>query len=398
VEYLAVVGAGFMGAGIAAISAQAGITTRLKDQNFEALGKGLKFCHDFFREKYRRRSLTQLEFQQSLDTISGGIDYSGAGRADLVIEAVFEDLALKQRVLGEVEQQMRPDAIFGSNTSSISIARIAEASRRPENVLGLHFFSPVARMPLLEIVVTSRTGPQAIATAVTYASQIDKTPIVVRDGAGFYTSRILAPYVSEALHVLEEGASIESIDRAMIRFGFPVGPLALLDEVGIDVANKVAHVLQEAFGERMKVAPSSEKIARDGRLGRKSGRGFYNYAGKQKKADAGLYNLLPGGHTRKPMAENEIQSRLALAMVNEAVLCLQEGILRSPRDGDLGGVLGLGFPPFRGGPFRYIDSAGAGKVLDELIRLEERFPARFKPAGLLADMARERRLFYPQEN
>lgn len=397
VENLAVVGAGFMGAGIAAISAQAGIYTRLKDQNFDALGKGLKFCHDFFREKHRRRSLTQLEFQQSLDRIGGGIDYSGAGRADLIIEAVFEELTLKQRVLGEVEQHIRPDAIFGSNTSSISIARISESSRRPENVLGLHFFSPVARMPLLEIVVTSRTAPHAIATAVRYASHIDKTPIVVHDGPGFYTSRILAPYVSEALHVLEEGASIESIDRAMIRFGFPVGPLALLDEVGIDVANKVAHVLQEAFGPRMQVAPSSERIARDGRLGRKSGRGFYSYAGKQKKADPGLYDLLPGGSTRKPVAENEIQSRLALAMVNEAVLCLQEGILRSPRDGDLGAVLGLGFPPFRGGPFHYIDSAGAGKILNELIRLAERFPLLFKPAPLLAEMAREGKLFYPRD-
>jgi len=303
---------------------------------------------------------------------------------------------LKQRVLGEVEQHMRPDAIFGSNTSSISIARIAEASTRPENVLGLHFFSPVARMPLLEIVVTSRTAPQAISTAVTYASQIDKTPIVVRDGAGFYTSRVLAPYLSEALYVLEEGASIESIDGAMIRFGFPVGPLALLDEVGIDVANKVAHVLQEAFGPRMQVAPSSEKIARDDRLGRKSGSGFYSYAGKQKKPDAGLYDLLPGGRTRKAVAENEIQSRLALAMVNEAVLCLQEGILRSPRDGDLGAVLGLGFPPFRGGPFRHVDSAGAGRILNELSRLAERFPLRFKPAPLLTDLTRTGKLFYPR--
>lgn len=385
-----------MGSGIAAASALAGLRIRIKESNYEALGAGLRFCHDFFSQRRKRGRITRLESEQMLARCSGTLDYSGFGLADLVIEAVFEDLELKRRVLREAEGHMRAGAVYGSNTSSIPISRIQEASRHPENVLGLHFFSPVARMPLLEIVVTPRTAPEATATAVAFAKKVGKTHIVVCDGAGFYTSRILAPYMNEASHLLLEGASIESIDGAMLQFGYPVGPLALLDEVGIDVAHKVALVMETAYGPRMKAPAASGSLLEHGRKGRKSGLGFYRYEGRRKKADRGVYACLgPDARPKLRVEEGEIQQRLALAMINEAVLCLQEGVLRSPRDGDVGAVLGLGFPPFLGGPFRYLDSLGASRALTDLERLSERFAPRFQPASLLAEMARHGRKFHP---
>jgi 3-hydroxyacyl-CoA dehydrogenase/enoyl-CoA hydratase/3-hydroxybutyryl-CoA epimerase len=261
----------------------------------------------------------------------------------------------------------------------------------------MHFFSPVHRMPLLEVIATGDTDDDAVVTAVAYGKRLGKTVIVVNDGPGFYTTRILSAYMNEAGRLLDEGASIDSVDAALTAFGFPVGPITLLDEVGIDVGGKVGLVLSEAFGPRMAPSESLRRVVESGRTGRKGRLGFYRYddAGKKGDVDPSVYEVLPGGSARRELPESEIQTRCVLAMVNEALLCLESRILRSPLDGDVGAVFGLGFPPFRGGPFRYVDAQGASRILDELDQLNERFPGRFAPAGLLVDHARAQQRFYP---
>ncbi len=395
VRKLAVLGAGFMGAGIASIAAQQGTSVRLKDTDTARVGKGLAAVDAVLRERLTRRQISRHQFDDFMSLVGGATNYSGFGSADLVIEAVFEDVALKHRVLEEVEPAIGSTAIYASNTSTIPITRIAEVAHHPERVLGMHFFSPVHKMPLLEVIVTEMTSPDATVTAVAYGKKLGKTVIVVKDGPGFYTTRTLSAYMNEAGRVLDEGASIESIDAALVDFGFPVGPMTLLDEVGIDVGGKVALVLSEAFGPRMMPAEAMRRVVGGGRTGRKGGSGFYHYDpadGKKGKVDESVYQLIGG--ERRPISADEIVQRCVLAMVNEAALCLEEGILRSPRDGDIGAVFGIGFPPFRGGPFRYADSVGAGRIVEQLEELNVRFSPRFAPAELLIEMARGRKKFY----
>ena len=396
VEKLGVMGGGLMGAGIAGSAVEAGALVRLKDASREALGRALRHAREGFDERRRRGSLTRLDVQRRMDRLSVTTDDTGFGQADLVIEAVFEDLDVKRQVLAEVEARTAEDCVFASNTSSLPIGEIALGSRRPARVLGMHFFSPVEKMPLLEVVVTPHTDAWATATAVTFGRRLGKNVIVVRDGPGFYTTRALAPYLNEACRVVEEGAAVEDVDRALVDFGFPVGPLTLLDEVGIDVGAKVSKILHHAFGERLAPPESMVRVIDDGRLGRKNGRGFYRYEGGQKKGvDASIYALQPGGAARRTMDAREIQDRLVFAFLNEAVLCLQEGILRSARDGDVGAIFGLGFPPFLGGPFRYLDHLGARFATSVLETLASRHGERFRPASLLQDMARDERSFHP---
>jgi len=385
---LGVLGAGLMGSGIACVAAEAGVAVRIKDASLEALGRGLQQVRAVYDERRKRRSLTALEVGQRMDRISPSLDLRGFGRADLVIEAVFEDLELKRRVLAEVEGVIPETAVFASNTSSIPIGEIALGCRRPSRVLGMHFFSPVPRMPLLEVVVTPETEPAAIATAAGFGRRVGKHVIVVRDGPGFYTSRALAAYMNEATRVLEEGAAVDALDRAMTDYGFPVGPCTLLDEVGIDVAARVAGVMERAFGERMAPPASMAALLGDGRKGRKASRGFYSYDGGKKRVDESVYAVLPYGTSRRPVDPRRTQERLVFAFLNEVVRCLQDGVLRSPRDGDVGAVFGLGFPPFLGGPFRHLDRLGARFALETMEKL------RFEPAPLLVDLAREGRTFH----
>jgi 3-hydroxyacyl-CoA dehydrogenase/enoyl-CoA hydratase/3-hydroxybutyryl-CoA epimerase len=258
----------------------------------------------------------------------------------------------------------------------------------------MHFFSPVHRMPLLEVVATPSTAPSALATAVAFGKRLGKHVIVVRDGPGFYTTRALAAYLNEATWLLEEGAPVDALDGAMTAFGFPVGPATLLDEVGIDVGARVAKVMHGHFGARMAPPPSMEKVVADGRLGRKARKGLYTYGRGRKRVDESAYDLLPGGRGRRPLDPAAARDRLVSAFLNEAALCLQDGVLRSPRDGDVGAVFGLGFPPFLGGPFRHLDRLGAGAAVATLERLAVRHGERFRPAPMLVDMAREGRSFH----
>jgi 3-hydroxyacyl-CoA dehydrogenase/enoyl-CoA hydratase/3-hydroxybutyryl-CoA epimerase len=393
VHKLGVLGAGLMGAGIAAAAAEVGAAVRLKDTSAEALGRGLRSLRAGLEERVRRGRLSRLELVKRLDRIAVSLEYSGFRRADLVVEAVHEDLALKRRVLAEVEAASADDCVIGSNTSSLPIGEIARGCRLPSRVLGMHFFSPVHKMPLLELVVTPETDAWATATAAAFGRRLGKHVIVVRDGPGFYTTRALAPYLNEAARLIEQGAGIEAVDQAMTEFGFPVGPLALLDEVGIDVGAKVAHLLHERLGDRLAPPASLPGLVESGRLGRKSGRGFYQYGGR-KRSDASFYGLLPAGAPRRSFESREIQERLVFAFLNEAVRCLEDGVLRTPLEGDVGAIFGLGFPPFLGGPFRYLDRLGARFATEVLERLRGRHGERFAPARLLDDMARTGKTFH----
>ncbi len=394
VEKIAIVGSGIIGSGIASISADIGVKVRLKDKDDMGVARGLKACYEYFEEAYDKQSITKLEMEKRFNLISWTTDYTGFRRAGMVIEAVFEELELKQRVLQEVESCAKDDCILASGTSSIPISQIASLLRRRSNVVGMHFFSPVHKVELLEIVKTSEASEVAVATAIEFGKRLGKIPIVVKDRAGFYTTRILSAYINEAINLLDEGARIDDIDGAMVQFGFPLGPLMLLDEVGIDLGMKIAMVIYEAFGERAKPSSNIDRLIEDGRMGRKNKKGFYTYNKKTKSVDKSVYSCFNSKQARGSFPVEEIQDRLALSMINEAALCLEEGIIRSPRDGDIGAVIGLGFPPFLGGPFRYVDSMGAGALLDRLESLASKLAPRFSPSGLLRDLANRGRRFY----
>lgn len=399
VNRVGVLGGGLMGAGIAFVTAdKANKKVRIKDQNDVGINHALKYCWEIYRTKIKRRHMSVSDAGQRFASITGTTSYQGFKRCDLVIEAVFESLELKQQMLKDIESVCDGKAIFASNTSSIPITKIAEVAKDPSKVIGLHYFSPVEKMPLLEIVITDKTSPEVIATCVEFGKQQGKTVIVVKDGTGFYTSRILAPFVNEAGHMLAEGVAIDRIDQALQNAGFPVGPITLLDEVGIDVGTKIAPILAESFGDRMLPPKLFSKLEQDDRKGKKNKRGFYSYKGNSakkgpKEVDQTIYSLL-GITANNSMSEKSIAQRCLLQMVNESVLCLQEGILNSARDGDIGAIFGLGFPPFLGGPFRYVDSIGAKAIVENLTRLEKEFGERFKPASLLTDMAEKESKFY----
>ncbi len=396
VRKIGVLGAGFMGAGIATVAIRAGTVVRLKDASLERLAAGLRSVREVVREQLKRKQLTRVQYDDTLSLVGATTDYRGFHNVDVVIEAVFEDLAVKHAVLREVEA-VAPTAIFASNTSTIPIREIARASVRPERVVGMHFFSPVHKMPLLEVIVTPETSADTTATVVAYGRSLGKTVIVVQDGPGFYVNRILAPYINESGKLLDEGVSVDAVDSALLSFGFPVGPITLLDEVGLDIAGKSGPIMAAAFGDRMQPSVTLQRVIESGRLGRKAKRGFYRYDAKGKRlgVDEGIAALTPAGGARRSLPDDEIQRRTVLPMLNEAVRCLEEGVIRSARDGDIGAIFGIGFPPFHGGPFRYIDTLGAASVVQQLDALEARFPGRFAPAPLLRAKAMANARFHP---
>ncbi len=395
VQSVGILGGGLMGSGIAYVTVNAGVPVRIRERDDAAVARSFAAVAGIFDGRVRKRSMDRLEKLARMRLLTAGTGWEGMERVDVLVEAVFEDLKLKQEMLRTFET-LNPKGIFATNTSSIPIGDIASASGHPETVLGMHYFSPVNRMPLLEVIVTPRTSDEVTATAVALGKKQGKTVIVVGDGPGFYTSRVLAPYMNEAVLLLIEGASVEDIDGALTGFGFPVGPMTLLDEVGIDVGAKVAKVMHGAFGERMSVPEVMGKVIESGRLGRKNGKGFYTYGDPKRKkvVDVTVYDGLPGGRRRKRIDRDEIVERCVLQMVNEAALTLGEGILRSARDGDVGAVFGLGFPPFRGGPFRWIDAEGSARVLERMRRLEGRLGLRFRPAPLLVERGLSGRQFH----
>ncbi|MBO6799674.1 MAG: fatty acid oxidation complex subunit alpha FadJ [Balneola sp.] len=391
VNKIGVLGAGLMGSGIADVSINKGkYPVLLKDRDLESASKGEQGIWEDLNKKSEKRIITKFERDEIASRVTGVDSYDGFDGVDLVIEAVFEDLDLKHKIIKEVEEVTSDDSIFASNTSSLPISEIAKASSHPENVIGMHYFSPVQKMPLLEIITTDQTADWVTATAYEVGVKQGKTVIVVNDGPGFYTTRILAPFMNEALLLLEEGASIEFLDKAMKQFGYPVGPMALLDEVGFDVGAHVGETMKPMFDKRgAKSSTKAQQLVDEGYLGRKNKKGMYSYSdGKKKEVNTGIYKYFGGTNRTNPDMETA-QLRMALTMINEAAYSLEEGILKSSTDGDLGAILGLGFPPFLGGPFRYIDHLGADVIVKKLTGFAEEFGPRFKPAPILMDKAKK---------
>lgn len=402
INKLGVLGAGLMGAGIADVSVNNELRVLLKDQSVEQAANGKQTIWKNLQEKVDKRIISEFERDRTSSLVTPTGNYEGFENMDLIIEAVFEDLNLKQEMVKQVEEVTPKHCIFASNTSSLPISQIAKASSRPEQVVGMHYFSPVQKMPLIEIIKTEQTADWVTATARQVGITQGKHVIVVNDGPGFYTTRILAPYMNEALTLLDEGASIEQLDSAMKQFGFPVGPAALFDEVGIDVAAHITEVLNKMFADRG-VEPSNKpkELLEAGYKGRKNKKGFYKYEEsggdkKKKEPNETIYSFF-GGASRKKMDQQEIQQRMVLTMINEAVWCLGEGILEEPNSGDLGAILGLGFPPFLGGPFRYIDQQGADEILSRMDRYQQECGPRFIPAEMLKRNASQNKNFYTKE-
>lgn len=393
-----VLGGGLMGGGIAFVTAtKAHIPSRIKDIAPQGISHALKYSFDLLNKKVKRRFMLKSEMQKQMAMITGCVDYSGFKDVDIVVEAVFENLELKQNMVVEIETQAKESTIFASNTSSLPIGNIAKKAARPENVIGLHYFSPVDKMPLAEIIPHEGTSDQTISTTVAFAKKQGKTPIVVKDKAGFYVNRILAPYMNEAAILLLAGEPIEKLDKALVNFGFPVGPMQLLDEVGIDVGAKIGPILEADLGERFAAPSAFSKLLDDGRLGKKADKGFYLYGKNAKKGkkqvDESIYSLLsikPSGS----LSAQEIAKRCTYMMLNEAARCVDEGIVRNARDGDIGAIFGIGFPPFLGGPLRYIDNIGAKSLVAQLSQWSEEHGERYKPCDALVSMAESGSSYY----
>ncbi len=397
VSEMAVLGAGVMGGGIAQLAAYNGIRVRMKDIRHDAVASGLRYARSLFDKAAERRKISSREADQAMDLISGSLEYTGFAQLDLVVEAVVEKMGVKRTVLAEAEALVPEGCVMTTNTSTLSVDEMAEALERPRDFCGMHFFNPVHKMPLVEVVRGKHSSDRAIATVYALSLRLGKVPIVVNDGPGFLVNRILGPYLNEAGHLLAEGASVESIDRAATEFGMPMGPLRLVDEVGIDIARHAGEVLYEAFGDRMKPSGPLVSIGETDRLGTKGGLGFYRYEnGKEQGVDPDVYGVLGDAvpSERRTIPEEDIRARLVLMMMNEASRVLDDGVAASAADVDLAMIMGTGFPPFRGGLLRFADELHPRLVVERLREYEAEHGERFAPSSLLLRLASSDQRFY----
>lgn len=391
-----VIGAGIMGGGIAQLLSDRGVWVRMKDMNYEAIAKGLAAAYKVYQGALKKKRLKPFELSAKMGMISGTVDYSGFQDTDLVIEAVIENMDIKKKVFQELDGQVPARAIICSNTSSLSVTQMAESVKDPSRVIGFHFFNPVHRMPLIEIITTKYSSPKSIVTTLDFARRLGKTPILVKDAPGFLVNRILLGYINEAGRLFEEGMRIDDIDNLMVEFGMPMGPFTLSDEVGLDVGVKVLHILEAGLGPRYKPVEIFNKIYEKKLLGKKSGKGFYIH-GKKRELNKEVADMVdrPGGVFDKADALN----RMLLTMINEAALCLQEKVVDGPDVVDIGMIMGTGFPPFHGGLLRYADSQGIQNIVEILNDLEEQFKdGRFKPCDYLLNLKNSGKKFYSEES
>ncbi|MBI5206723.1 MAG: enoyl-CoA hydratase/isomerase family protein [Candidatus Firestonebacteria bacterium] len=392
INTVGVLGAGVMGGGIAQLLSSKKIQTRIKDIKKDAILLGLRSAWKVYEGSIIRKKIKLDDAQKSMMYISPTLNYSGFDKADMVIEAVVEDLEIKKKVFAELEEHINEKTIIATNTSSLSITKMSSALKHPERFIGFHFFNPVHLMPLVEIIPGERTNDEIVHTAISFALSLGKTPVVVKDKEGFLVNRILIPYLNEAGKLLDDGVSIETIDHCAKKFGLPMGPLELMDEIGIDVGHKVSAIMENAFGPRMKVADSLQKIFEDKRFGKKIGKGFYIYNGKEKTPDQNYANHLR--KNRMVLNNSEVLNRMIFIMINEAVRVLEENIVIAHDQVDMGMILGTGFPAFRGGVLKYADTIGIDKIYEELKKLESKFGPRFAPCEKIKAMAQGKLKFY----
>lgn len=388
VKRAGVVGAGVMGAGIAELLAYQTIPVQLIDIDQDAVRDGLERARGLLEKAARKSDWSEDELKQRNDCLRGAADYQGLERADLVIEAVVEQMEVKRDVFTRVAAYVRPSVVIATNTSALSVSELQAGLDHPDRVCGLHFFNPPYRMPLVEVVRGARSSPDALATAFQLAARLGKTPVVVADSPGFVVNRVLAAYMTEAGYLIQAGMPVRRVDRVMERFGMPVGPLRLLDQVGLDVVAEVSGTMERAFGARFKTAEIVERVLATGVTGRKGGRGFYRYEdGKVKGVDPEIEAILRegAGARGEPPSDREAEERMVFAMVNEAARILEDGVVGAPEMVDVAMIMGTGFPPFRGGLLRYADSLGVDRVAEGLRRYAAAAGSRLEPAsGLLA--------------
>ncbi|MDE2980556.1 MAG: 3-hydroxyacyl-CoA dehydrogenase NAD-binding domain-containing protein [Gemmatimonadota bacterium] len=388
VDRVAVVGAGQLGAGIAQLAAYNDLPVRMKDVRHEAVAGGLAYARSVFDGAVKRRKLRRRDAMTKMAMISGGLDYSGVALAGLVVEAVVERMDVKQAVLREVEAAVRAEAVIVTNTSSLSIDEMASVLERPGRFAGMHFFHPVHRMPLVEVVAGERTGADTIETIAALAVRLGKVPVITRDGPGFLVNRIIGPGLNEAGHLLDEGWDAAALDHVWTRFGMPMGPCRLIDTIGMEVAYHAGQALAAAFGDRLAPARSLTSLATSNRPGQKGGRGFYLYEGaKPKGIDPSVYADMGVSSPRSDLDPAGARDRTILAMVNEAARVLEDGIVPGAADVDLGMIMGAGFPPFRGGLLKYADDRGLHEIFATLSALHDAHGNRFEPSALLTQLA-----------
>ena len=400
VKNIGVLGAGTMGGGIAYVAADKGIGVRVKDISHDANTKALKHAYDLWKKLVKKKVIDNYQFSQKTSLVSTTLDFSGFKTLDVVVEAIVEDMNIKKKVIGETANNMRPDAIIVSNTSSLSITDMAAGHPRPEYFAGMHFFSPVHKMPLVEVIRGPKSSDETIATVFELSKKMGKMPVVVKDGPGFLVNRLLLPYMAEAAFLLTEGMSIEAVDKAYLKFGMPMGPFELMDSVGLDVGAKVLKIFAAAYPDRVEVSPIMEKLAANkSRLGQKTNLGFYKYDenGRKSEVDQSVYTELGLSARTNPYDAQECVERGVFAMINECCLALDaDRIVETPHEVDLAMIMGTGFPPFRGGLLKYADSVGTKYVAERLTHYASarNAKARLSPSSKLAERAQSNKKFY----
>ena len=398
VSRIGIIGAGFMGAGIAEISINNQFDVTLKDLDQKVISSAKSIIWKSLHKKIKRKQLKAVDAKTTIQRAAGQTNYSGFNHLPIVIEAVVENMTVKKKVIKELEENCKEDFIFASNTSSLPLTEMAKAAKRPENVVGMHYFSPVPKMPLLEIVKTQSTSEKTLSTCYNIGVKQGKTCIVVNDSPGFYVNRILAPYLNEVLLMLEEGANISTIDRSLKKLGMPVGPIALMDEVGIDIgAHVMAGEMSQLVAQRegVKISETLPKMFKAGYLGKKNKKGFYKYEGKKGKKSGEnkkAYHFF-GAPKSVNFSQEQITERAILLLLNEAVMCLEEKIIENAKDGDIGGVFGIGFLPWSGGPFSYINQFGIDNIIARMEKQKSLLGPKFTPRPLLTKMSAEGTLF-----
>ena len=397
-KHVSVLGAGTMGGGIAQLAADKGIFVRMKDISLDAIAVGLKAAHQIWDKKVKRRRMTKFEYNQKMDRLSGGTDYSGFKNTDVVIEAIVEDMNIKKKVIAETASHLKESAIIATNTSSLSVSEMASAHPNPKQFVGMHFFNPVHRMPLVEVIRGRDTSDEVVAQIFKLSKDMGKTPVVVKDGPGFLVNRLLLPWLAEALFILEDGMDVVKVDKMYTNtFGMPMGPYRLMDEVGLDVCVKVLKIFKEAFSDRIETSSLVSKLSETDRLGKKNQKGFYKYDSKGKELgfDEGIYKDLGISNISNDLSEEECIQRGIYTMINEASRALYEdNIVETPQEVDLAMIMGTGFPPFRGGLLKYADSQGIKDIVSQLDVYESKYGNRFKPSESLIQMVQEGKKFY----